>query len=213
MRSARYRASTSESPDPVFGVKQSPVMIDAAIGEITQQLNQHLRRTLKLGDDMVVQTSPLQSDGSLAPGADNRLLAFLVSVEQEAAAHREAPRRSAGADLAVRSPAVHVSLLLMFAAHFKDYRESLKFVSHTIGFFQARPVLDRGNAPAMDRRFDKLALNIETLKLADLSHLWGMLGGRYLPSVLYRVRLVCFDTDWLKGELPEVRQTEVAAHG
>ena len=36
-------------------------------------------------------------------------------------------------------------------------------------------------------------LDMENLNIQDASNLWGMLSGKYLPSVLYKVRMVSFD--------------------
>jgi hypothetical protein len=88
----------------------------------------------------------------------------------------------------------------------------LKFLSHTIGFFQAKPVLDHHNAPELDPRLEKLTFGIETLSLSELSNLWSIMGGKYLPSVLYKVRLVTFDSGWAKGSVPVVTRPEVTAH-
>jgi len=109
---------------------------------------------------------------------------------------------------------VCLNLMLMFAANFSgsNYPEALKFISSTIAFFQSRPLFDHQNTPELDPRIDKLALDIENLGIGDLSNLWGMLSGKYLPSVLYRVRLITIDAGQLNAQLPLVRQPQVDSH-
>jgi len=185
-------------------------MIDAAIGLITSQLNQHLRGGLQSGEDVVVMSGLVEQDGNVPPHVMNRVLAFLVNIERESTPL--ASNNRLGDRLAVSSAPVHLNLQVMFAANFGNYRESLKFISHTIGFFQARPVLDHHNTPDLDHRLDKLALSIESLSLSELSNLWSILSGKYVPSVLYKVRLITFDSDWAKGRLPAITRPEVSAH-
>lgn len=185
-------------------------MIDAAIGLITSQLNQHLRGSLQAAEDVVVMSNLVEQDGNTPAHVVNRLSVFLVNIEREGVPVGSSPRLESR--LSVSSVPLHLNLQVMFAANFGNYRESLKFISHTIGFFQARPVLDHHNTPDLDARLDKLALSIESLSLSELSNLWSILSGKYVPSVLYKVRLITFDSSWLKGRLPAVTRPEVATH-
>jgi hypothetical protein len=186
-------------------------MIAAAVGIITQQLNQHFRRAFDLNEDIAVASNILDQDGSVAQGVTNKLALFLVNIEKEAVANRHAVAPGATFDrVAVGSNPVFLNLYLMMAANFADYSEALKFISRTVGFFQRVPVLDHQNTPDLDQRIGRLALDIENLSIHDLSTLWGVLSGRYLPSVLYKVRLVVFDGDDVRGLVPRVVQPEPA---
>jgi len=85
----------------------------------------------------------------------------------------------------------------MVAGNFSgsNYTEGLKFISTAISFFQRQPMLDQHNTPALDKRIERLMLDIENQGMHNLSGLWGMLSGKYLPSVLYKMRMVTFDAD------------------
>ena len=78
-------------------------------------------------------------------------------------------------------------------------------------FFQVHPVFDRLSAPEMDRAIEQLSLEIENLDADGLSQLWGMLGSRYLPSVLYRMRTVTIDAGALTAETLVIRAPRAAA--
>jgi hypothetical protein len=90
------------------------------------------------------------------------------------------------------------------AANFSgsNYAEALKFISKAIAFFQMQPVFDKQSTPDLDSRIDKLVLDIENLNIQDLSNLWGLLGGKYLPSVYYRVRMVTINPDNVLSQVP-----------
>jgi hypothetical protein len=186
-------------------------MIAAAVTGIASQLNQSLRRTFKVAEDLVVVSNLTEPDGNMVSQVSNKLALFLVNIEKDGMPYRASPPAGVGIGRAGISHApVHLNLLVLFAATFSgtNYGESLKFISHTIGFFQSRPVFDHQNTPELDSRIDKLVLDIENLSIADLSNLWGILSGKYMPSVMYRVRVVTIDSGQLVGQVPYVAQPQ-----
>ncbi len=192
-------------------------MIDSAIALITNQLNQYLTRSFDLTEDIVAVSNILEQDGTVPPNVDNKLVAFLVNIERDVLPHRRPSNASTvGADRSVVSNApVYLNFYLMFAGNFSgnNYMESLKFSSNTIRFFQRRPVFDHQNAPDLDADIDKLVMNIQNLTIADLGNLWGILSGKYLPSVLYKVRMVVYDSDDVLTQVPTVRETQQIVTG
>ncbi len=186
-------------------------MIAEAISGIASQLNQSLRRTFKVGEDLVVVSNLTEPDGNLVSQVPNKLALFLVNIEKDTLPYRPSALSHANLGRAGISQApVHLNLMLMFAATFSgtNYPEALKFISHTIGFFQSRPVFDHQNTPELDPRIDKLMLDIENLSISDLSNLWGILSGKYMPSVLYRMRMIAIDSGQLSGQAPYVLQPQ-----
>lgn len=171
-------------------------MIDAAVSHIASELNQHIRRMFSLNEDMAVLSNLLELDGSVSLHVNNKLALFLVNIEKDTTPQQQAQHNMPGAGRAVvTATPLHLNLYLMIAGNFSgdNYSEGLKFISTAISFFQRQPVMDQQNTPALDKRIVKLVLDIENMGMHDLSSMWGMLGGKYLPSVLYKVRMVTFD--------------------
>jgi hypothetical protein len=190
-------------------------MIDLALGALTSQLNQALRRSFGVAEDVAVLANILEPDGQVATLADNRIVVSLVNIERDTVAQRGSGGGS-GLTRMARTPApVNLNLSVMFAACFAsgNYAEALKFISGTVGFFQSRPVFDRQNTPELDPRIDRLALDIANLSVAELSNLWSILSGRYVPSILYRVRMVSVDLGQLSGQTPVITRPRVALAG
>ena len=187
-------------------------MIAAAVSRVAQELNQTLQRRAQSTENMVVVSSLLEADGQPAAYAADKLAVFLVNLEREAAPNRAMTRVDGGAGrTALSQPPIYLNLLVMFAANFSGgkYPEALKFISHTAAFFQGRPTFDHQNTPDLDAGIERLTLEIENLSIADLGNLWGILGGRYLPSLLYRMRMVVIDSDQLAAQEPQVVRTGV----
>jgi hypothetical protein len=191
-------------------------MIYAAIGHITAQLNQHLKRSFSLNEDIVVVSNIIEQDGTVAANVTNRIVACLINVEKDTAAGgRITADIHAGQPAYLTHPPVHINLYLLFAGNFngKNYMEALKFLSNTISYFQRNPIFTSSNSPELDPRISKLVLDIENLNIKDLSSLWSVLSGKYLPSVLYKIRMVTFDAKDVTTRVPKLAEprTQVAA--
>ena len=189
-------------------------MIDTAITLVCSELNQALKRQFSWPEDMVEVCNLHEPDGSAVTRASNKVAAYLVNIERESLAGGAGagmnPSRSA-----LQAPPVHLNLMLMFTANFSGntYLQALQLLSSTVSFFQSRPVFSPSNAPDLDRRIERLTLEIENLSFTDLSNLWGMLGGSYLPSVLYRMRLISIDGSQISAQIPRVSRPEAGVQG
>ena len=186
-------------------------MIHAAINHIATQLNAYLRRTSNLSEDIVVFSSLVESDGSAAPHTNNKLVLLLTNIQKDTVPQRSGSQ-SLGFDgrALASTQALYLNLYVMLAANFNgsNYAEALKFISKAIGFFQINPVFDRQGSPDMDPRIEKIILDIENLNTQDLSNIWGVLGGKYLPSVYYRIRMICMNPDNVTAQLPLVSRPQ-----
>ena len=51
-------------------------------------------------------------------------------------------------------------------------------------------MLTAQNTPALDARLDRVIIELETVETQEWSYLWGMLGTKCLPAVVYKVRML-----------------------
>lgn len=186
-------------------------MIYAAIFHVTSQLNQFLKRSFDLTEDIVVVSNIVEQDGTVAANVTNRIVASLINVEKDTAPGGRPPAQlRSERPSTVSFPPIHTNLYLLFAGNFhgKNYTEALKFLSNTISFFQRNPLFTQQNSPELDRRIDRLSLDIENLNIKDLSSLWTVLSGKYLPSVLYKIRMITFDARDVTTRVPTLVEPE-----
>lgn len=189
-------------------------MIYAAISHVTGQLNQFLKRTFDAREDVVVVSNVVEQDGTMAANATNRIVASLVNIEKDASpGSRAAVAAGSGLTAAGTYPPIHTNLYLLFAGNYngKNYAEALKLLSHTISYFQRNPLFTRQNSPELDQRIARLSLDIENLNIKDLSSLWSVLSGKYLPSVLYKIRMITFDAQDITTRIPRIAETRPQA--
>ena len=191
------------------------VMIEDTLTLIVNELDESLRRKTQGIAELAVLTSLVDASGAAVPEATDRLAVFVVNIEREVIPTRTL-RRSDDADIdrvGLTKPPVHLNLMVMFAANFSgaNYNEALKLIEHTILFFQARSAFTAVNTPGLDPDIEQLTFEIENLSITDLSNLWGVMGGKYVPSVLYRVRLITIDGRSLETQPRRVREIGAAA--
>ncbi len=192
-------------------------MINAAISHLAAQLNQYFRTRYQQVEDLVVVSNLVELDGNVVAQANNKLVLMLVNIEKDSLPHRSGnhpsgERRGPDNRMHVYSAPLHLNLYLMMAANFggANYAEALKYISAAISFFQATPVFDAIKSPDLPRGIEKLILDIENLKIQDLNNLWSLLGGKYLPSVFYKVRMVTLDGTALIDQLTPVSAVDTA---
>ena len=140
---------------------------------------------------------------------NNGVVCSLVNIEEEATLRNgRFSTRSTSDDEKVfkHNPPEYFNLYILFSATHTEYTEALKDISRIASFFQQYLVLNQDNEVELNRLFDELAIErpealrdakisklifeLFTLSVEQLNHLWGILGGKYFPSLLYKCRLV-----------------------
>lgn len=182
-------------------------MIQAAVQHLANQLAQFVRRRHGSTEEMVLASTLVQPDGSPVPQAQNRLVLTLVKIEKDSVP-RPAQGRFPESDgrSGIRTTPLHLNLHVLLAANFAagSYSESLKYLSSGISFFQRNPIFDHGTSPDLPNGIERLVLEIENASIQELSNLWGMLGAKHVPSILYKVRLVTMGGSELAALVPEI---------
>jgi len=160
-------------------------MVYSVLNTVGDKLNFYLKNRFSLGEDKVILSNIVNQDGSIAITESDKVVITLVNIHEETVSSRlnsqdHLPRP------------VNLNLFILFSSYFidKNYPEALKFLSAVISFFQSNAVFNHSNTPDLDDRVEKLTFEIVNQDLQNQSHLWGSLGGKYLPSILYKVRMV-----------------------
>jgi hypothetical protein len=87
-------------------------------------------------------------------------------------------------------PPLKVNLHVLFAANLQQYDQALKYLSLVLSYFQSHPSFTPTEYPDLDPNIDKLALELVSLTYDQLNSIWTFIGGKQLPSVVYRVRML-----------------------
>jgi len=183
-------------------------MINESLGFLVNQVNEYI--TLKTGGDSLVELNGLVDQQGNLQIAEDRVACTLVSITEERLAKSQVTYQVVNGVSTKKNPVLKFNLFIVFAANPKieaastNYPEGLKLISHIITFFQGKNVFDKYNSPGMPDGLEKLVMEIYNLPVEEQSYLWGSLGAKYMPSILYRVRLVTMDDDLVQQSQPAI---------
>ena len=169
-------------------------MIYQSLHCLADEINDFFRIKLQVTEDKVLLSSIVNQDGSVAVQGENKIVLTLLNVEKENAktssGYPATPRTSNG-----QASAININLLIMLSVYFSgnNYPEGLKFLSLVISFLQRKPVFNQSNTPRLPPEIEKLSFDLETIGLERLSNIWTMIGAKYMPSVIYKLRMLTFD--------------------
>ncbi|WP_152572534.1 DUF4255 domain-containing protein [Pelagihabitans pacificus] len=108
------------------------------------------------------------------------------------------------------NPKILVNLYILFSVNLNDYTAALSRISNVIQCFQSNNYFSQASYPSLDPGIEKLHLELYTMNFEQVNHLWSTLGGKYLPSVLYKMRMVVIadEANQMGGGLIREIQTE-----
>jgi hypothetical protein len=137
----------------------------------------------------------LSGQGGLAANTNADVIISLVNIEENRISRDPRNYRQNGTGILLKNPAVHLYLTLLFTATRSDaYELALKNLQSVIQFFQHKCVFDAATAPGLDQGIEKLVLDMVSINLEALNQLWSILGSRYQPSVIYKMRMITIDS-------------------
>lgn len=170
-------------------------MIFQAIDIIHKELNKQLNNLNPAVTAEVGNIGEILATNS--HGSEKDIIISLINIEENRISRDPKNYIRTDSGISMKNPAVHLNLTLLFTSVKLDtgYQFALQNIQHVIKFFQNKFVLDHINTTGMDAGIEKLILEMISLNLEQLQQLWSMLGGRYHPSVAYRVRMVTIDSE------------------
>ena len=182
-------------------------MIDKAINFMAGELNNVLLARFQSNENLAIASSVSNPDGTLPPGIENKIVLSLINVEREAAANgngwsmRSEPDNRFGRV----SPPLPLNVLLLVTASFSsNYSEALKFLGSVMGFFQGKPSFNAQNSSGFPAEMEKLSMELVNLSIQEINNVWAILGAKYMPSVVYKMRMLVLQENWIGERIPAV---------
>lgn len=186
-------------------------LIDHAFQHVVAELNAYLNlRSSALSTERVVMGNLLDQSGSVNANVIDRVVLSLVNVEEERIFRSvDTMQRQADGRYQMVRPEVRVNLYALFIANLDDYSEALKALSNIISFFQHRPYFEYASIPALATQEGRLIAELHSPTFEQINHLWGALGVKYLPSVMYKMRVMGIRDEQVEAVLPPVEEIRV----
>ena len=180
-------------------------MIHTCLSFLTNELNEYLKvRTGSPTVDRVFLTSVATEGGGVVI-PDKSVGVSLINIEEDRVyKDQKSTVINSFGNVERLNPEIKLNLYVLISANFQntseedssdDYVEGLKQLSFIISFFQAKNVFTPENSPKLaeyDPNLKKLVIELYSYSFEQLYNFWSVVGTKYLPSVLYKIRMLTF---------------------
>lgn len=150
----------------------------------------------QVASNRVIPTNIMSPDGKLDTDADNAILLSVADVRQSTAVPSMGSIQvstTIGLETRKEVSLLAVDQYLLFSCYFPDsYKTALNNMYHMLRFFTLRPVFNHVNTPSLLTGVEQLSFELQAQDFQQKSHMWGMIGSKYIPSLLYKMKLFSF---------------------
>lgn len=169
------------------------------------------------GDVVVLDNIALaDSDHESAAEMANKVVLSLLTIDEEATL-RNMPNKSVVSNRTeYKNEKINLNLYVLFSGNKTFYKDSLRFVSKVIEFFQSKNKYTQANTsfnrslPPFDEIEEfRFTLELYTPTFEDLNYIWGTLGGKQYPSALYKLSLVTIYHNRPVTEAPNLNEVDI----
>lgn len=206
-------------------------MIDKAISMLQTELQNYLKKNNLHADVTVDNVGMLETGGGDGPAKS--IIISLVNVEEESTLKNQPARRqNPPANAIYMNAPVYLNLYVLFTSYYTgaQYIYGLQRISYVVQFFQSKSYFSSSTTTsetlggqnsqiatitASNTNDDVLSLwftmELYTMTFEQLNHLWGALGGRQLPFVMYKLRLVAITERNTIRTVPLIQEIDMDA--
>lgn len=184
-------------------------MIDKAVNLIITQLNQYIPNVppeVVVGN-IALNESPDQTE------LQEKIVVSVVNIEEESTLKNANSHNKSSGGIQYLQPPVYLNLYILFSSNYpKSYDNALKRLSEVIVFFQNRKTFDINSSLSLPAGLDEdalemtVTLDLFTMSFEQSNHLWGTLGGKQMPFVMYKARLVKLQERKVFKEAPLIEE-------
>ncbi len=185
-------------------------MVSTALKFIEKALDEFFVERDGANSGSVKLASLVNRDGTPATTNSNILISLLQLEEDRTEAKTRIYQKAPNGKIDVFPAPIRMSAYVLFSSVRSDYASALRDISLVMLFFQKHPLFSAEAFPTLNaeaksnrpwQQIAELAFQLHTLTFEQHSYIWSVLGSKYLPSVLYKMRFVTvFDrTTDLKG--------------
>lgn len=160
---------------------------------ITEEVNGYFEGN-PVSMDNIASIASEQGDTT---GTATDIILTLLNLQEEVTLKNRPNYSVTGTNITYKNHIVNLNLYILFSANNDKYDEALKNLSKVIEFFQGKKVFtqanttyNRDNAAMSDISNFKFVVDLFTPTFEELNFVWGTLGGKQIPSVMYKVSLV-----------------------
>lgn len=181
-------------------------MIDKALSFILSELNGHLAANFPSLEPHAVMSTLSLPDGSAPEEIDNKIVLTVANVGRETAAFApQIPQSVHGGQRTSLSTPLNLNVYLLVSGSFRrNYIEALRLLSSALSFLHVKSVFTPQNSAGFPTDLERLTSELVNLSMADLQNLWACQGAKYLPSALFKLRMISIQDQQITGREPVI---------
>ncbi len=189
-------------------------MIASTIKFLTTEINAFLQKRLdgnKGQVEKIISGNIVNQSGTSSHLTDNIIIASLINVEEERTLRsHDIYKKNQDGDFDTFNPTQKINLYVLFSAHFEDYNTALRSLSEVVLFFEINRFFDKTtNESLPSENLQKVVVEMRTLNFEEQNQLWGSLGAKYIPSVLYKIKTISILDTESKGPVKGISEREL----
>jgi hypothetical protein len=191
-------------------------MINDALDFIANHIDRYLLQQQAQGNLIlpavkhpVILGNISQAGTSMDSTLQNMIIVSLIKIEEDRISRSQDNYIRVDQQVTYRNPPVYLNLDILFTANYENYKTALLLLSFVIQFFQFQNVFTPQNSPDLPAGVEELIFDMKTLSLQDLNNLWGILGSKYIPSIVYKMRLIQIADTFTRGDAGLIREIQV----
>jgi hypothetical protein len=176
-------------------------MIYEILNFLKLKLNSSLPEARKNAEPFIVLSGPWTNNDS-NKGASFLNTISLINIEEEryfktqGRQITQTPAQRAQGIYTSREPDIKLNLYILISAYNKNYEDALKLISRVVNYFQVNNVFTKNKAMEDDLPDDveRVIIELFTATFEQQNQIWASLSTGYIPSVIYKVRMITIDT-------------------
>lgn len=182
-------------------------MIFEVLQIITEEVNNFFNIEIEEKPVSLDNIAFIESEANDNSSTSNNVILSLLHTEEEATLKNISNHQIEGTKVVYKNNKVYLNLYIMFSINRSDYTESLKSISKIIEFFQSKRVFTQNNT-SFDRELDgmdkvkdfRFTVELFSPSFEEMNFIWGTLGGKQYPSVIYKVNVLEIERDITQSE-------------
>jgi hypothetical protein len=203
-------------------------MIDDALKFLTEEINYYLiqrNEPLSVTAPEIVLTNVAAEDGNWAIPPRTLGLSLINIEEERVFKDQQSTYRNLEGEIEHYNPNIKLNLYILISANFAAgdsggstnttgvYAEGLKQLSYVISFFQGKYVFTPDNSPGLAPSLQKLVVELYSSSFEQQYNFWTVVGAKYLPSVLYKVRMLTYQEKRLLDQQQPITNIDISTSG
>lgn len=147
---------------------------------------------------------------------DNKIIISIVNIEEEKLLQTPDKYIKSPTEITYKNPPVWLNFICLFTFYTKSNEnyDGIDLLANVVQYFQSRPRLNKTTAVVAanfptgmeDLRAEFVSLNYE-----QTNYLWGLFGGKYHASVVYKFKTIPIDNQDITPGGPPILDTKVDA--